>query len=268
MKILIISIMLFFQISYSQNEKILRVQYIETIAQHPKIVARNMGILYVSENYSYYKVEPKNIEKKDEIEVEETIITGSQENNYRFSEVIVNKKEKKLTERLYENIFIKKHYAIKENLPIMKWKLINEEKTIKNFICKKAKIIFRGRSYTAWYTEKIQISSGPWKFNSLPGLIISVSDDSGIYKWEANSLKYPYENKEIDFKKIILNKSKYQPISYKDFDQKRIKAIYDKIETIRARNADRQDGNKVNFSYSTFLDKEPINEWRNENNFE
>jgi GLPGLI family protein len=132
----------------------------------------------------------------------------------------------------------------------MKWKLIDEEKTIKNFICKKAKIIFRGRAYTAWYTEKIQISSGPWKFNSLPGLIISVYDDSGIYKWEANSIKYPYENKDIDF------------------NQKRIKAIYDKIETIRARNTDRQDGYKVSFSFSTFLDKEPINEWRNVNNFE
>jgi GLPGLI family protein len=150
----------------------------------------------------------------------------------------------------------------------MKWKLIDEEKKIKNFICKKAKIIFRGRAYTAWYTEKIQISSGPWKFNSLPGLIISVYDDSGIYKWEANSIKYPYENKDIDFNKVILNKSKYQPISYKDFDQKRIKAIYDKIETIRARNTDRQDGYKVSFSFSTFLDKEPINEWRNVNNFE
>lgn len=100
--------MLFFQISYSQNEKILRVQYIETIAQHPKIVARNMGTLYVSENYSYYKVEPKNIEKKDEIEVEETIITGSQENNYRFSEVIVNKKEKKTYWKTLWKYFYKK----------------------------------------------------------------------------------------------------------------------------------------------------------------
>ena len=152
----------------------------------------------------------------------------------------------------------------------MKWKILDEEKKINNYLCKKAQITFRGRTYTAWYTEKIPISSGPWKFNGLPGLILSISDKEGVYKWEVKSINYPYKGKEIDFKNIIINDPKFKPISYKDFDTKRINAIKEKIETIKARSADRADKNKPSFSYSysTFLDKEPINEWRTKDYFE
>jgi GLPGLI family protein len=268
MKTRIILFLLFFQITHSQNENILRIQYIEYIAQHPKIVVKNIGALFVSKNYSYYKVEPYEIDENKKEEGDGTIIIKSNDNKYRYSEIIVNKNNKNLTERLFENIFLKKHFAVNEDVPVMKWKILDEEKKIKNYTCKKAKISFRGRSYTAWYTEKIPFSSGPWKFNGLPGLIISVSDDYGIYKWEANIITYPYKGNEIDFKKVTVNNPKYKSISYKDFDQKRVKAIYDKIETVKARNANREEGKKASYSYSTFLDKEPVNEWRRQDNFE
>ncbi|NHN25204.1 GLPGLI family protein [Flavobacterium jejuense] len=261
MKTLFIAFLLFFQLSYSQSEITLKVQYNEFIAQHPKIVMKNIGALYMSKDFSFYKVEPIESEKKSEIEDGQTIILDSNEKDFLFSEIIVNNKEKTLTETLYENLFLKKHYAVKENLSVMKWEILDDEKKINNYLCKSAQITFRGRSYTAWYTEQIPIFSGPWKFNGLPGLILSVSDKKGIYKWEVKSITYPYKGKEIDLKKININNPKFKSISYKDFDIKRIKAINEKIEMIRARNANRTE-NKASYSYSTFLEKEPTNEWR------
>lgn len=269
MKTHIIILLLIFQLSYSQNEASLKVQYTESTAQHPKIIRKSKATLYTSKNYSFYKVEPPTIETKDKSKDGERIVLDSNNKDDLafFSEIIINNKEKKLTERLYENIFLKKYYAVEENLPVMKWKILNEEKKIKNYQCKKAQITFRGRFYTAWYTEKIPVSSGPWKFNGLPGLILSVSDKDGVYKWDVNSITFPYNGKDIDFKKIVINDKKFKVISYKDFDTKRIKAINDKIELVRARNADRTT-NKASYSYSTDLDKEPINEWRSKDYFE
>lgn len=269
MKIFLISFFLFFQLASSQSEAILKVEYIELTSQSPKIIMKSIGKLYMSKNYTFYKIESTKSERKDKTGDGETIILNSKQNNMIFSEIIINNKEKILTERMYENIFLKKHYAIKEDFPTMKWKILDEEKKINNYLCKKAQITFRGRFYTAWYTEKIPISSGPWKFNGLPGLILSISDKEGIYKWELKSIIYPYKGKEIDFKKIIINDSKFKLISYKDFDTKRIKAINEKIATIKARSDNRTD-NKPSFSYSysTFLEKEPINEWRTKIDFE
>ena len=58
------------------------------------------------------------------------------------------------------------------------------EKKINNYLCKNAQTYFRGRVYEVWYTEELPISLGPWKFNGLPGLILSAYDKEGVYKWE------------------------------------------------------------------------------------
>ncbi|WP_297063293.1 GLPGLI family protein, partial [uncultured Duncaniella sp.] len=43
----------------------------------------------------------------------------------------------------------------------------------------------RGRNWTAWYTEEIPITDGPWKFGGLPGLILKVEDDKKEHIMEA-----------------------------------------------------------------------------------
>lgn len=263
---LIILLLVFTSSCFSQIGNNLRVEYNETITLIPSIVKKNLNALYVSKDFSYYVLESTKIERKESGGDSETIIVDTKKVK-DFSEIIINNKEKKLTERLYEDIFLKKNYAVYESFPVMKWKIVDGEKKIKNFLCKKAQITFRGRTYTAWFTEKIPVSSGPWKFNGLPGLILSVSDKEGLYKWEVKSITYPYKGKQIDFNKIAADNPKFKSISYKDFDKKRIEAIQNKIETIRARNSNR-GGMYAGYSYSTFQEKEPVNEWRNKKDFD
>ena len=78
------------------------------------------------------------------------------------------------------------------------WLLIDSSKKIGEFICQKAKAEFRGREYEAWYTLKIPVSNGPWKFHGLPGLIIQVKTIDNKYNYEfVNVEKLGTDNIEI-----------------------------------------------------------------------
>ena len=72
-----------------------------------------------------------------------------------------------------------------ENLPLFNWQIGSETATICGYECFKATCHWRGRDFTAWFTPDIPVEYGPWKFGGLPGLIMKVSDDDGIYVFEA-----------------------------------------------------------------------------------
>ncbi|MFN4947420.1 MAG: GLPGLI family protein, partial [Chryseotalea sp.] len=85
-------------------------------------------------------------------------------------------------------------FIITEDLPKIKWKLINEVKQIGSFKCSKAETNFRGRNYTVWYTSEIPISSGPWKLSGLPGLILEAIDTEKQVHFKFLSATYPVSN--------------------------------------------------------------------------
>lgn len=72
-----------------------------------------------------------------------------------------------------------------ENLPLFNWQIGSETATICGYECFKATCHWRGRDFTAWFTLDIPVEYGPWKFGGLPGLIMKVSDNDGIYTFEA-----------------------------------------------------------------------------------
>lgn len=72
-----------------------------------------------------------------------------------------------------------------ENLPLFNWQIGTETATVCGYECIKATCHWRGRDFTAWFTPDIPVEYGPWKFGGLPGLIMKVSDNDGIYTFEA-----------------------------------------------------------------------------------
>ncbi len=48
---------------------------------------------------------------------------------------------------------------------------------------------FRGRHWTAWFTDEIALSEGPWKLGGLPGLILKATDSEGHYRFTANGIE-------------------------------------------------------------------------------
>ncbi|MDD3004388.1 GLPGLI family protein [Flavobacterium sp.] len=87
-----------------------------------------------------------------------------------------------------------KTYIVRETISKINWAIIPEYKIIGNLKAQKAIGVFRGRKYTAWFTNEIPVNFGPWKFNGLPGLILEISDDKNEVAFFAKSFNIPFDN--------------------------------------------------------------------------
>lgn len=108
------------------------------------------------------------------------------------------------------------NYLLSQDLPVFKWKLENERKMIAGYTCQKARSTYEGRNYTAWFTNELPFTAGPWKLQGLPGLILEAYDSTGRIKFAFTGF-IPVKNGKIlesgdkdntriawkDFKKIV-----------------------------------------------------------------
>jgi Protein of unknown function (Porph_ging). len=100
----------------------------------------------------------------------------------KSEEIYMNYPKNKLT--LTDHI-LTSSYLCEEELNLLSWEIKPESKEILNYVCQKAESQFRGRHYEAWFAPELPISSGPWKFRGLPGVILEVRDFENHYAFEA-----------------------------------------------------------------------------------
>lgn len=107
----------------------------------------------------------------------------------------------------------------------IQWTLDQETKTKNQWTLQKATTHFGGRNWTAWFTQEIPISEGPYKFVGLPGLVVELYDDAHNFEFEL--VKVEKNNKAVPdlvervFKKkpLLISFEKYQSLllnSYQD----------------------------------------------------
>jgi len=70
------------------------------------------------------------------------------------------------------------------------WKVMADTMLVQGYHCQKAVTDFRGRQYIAWFTSSIPVSTGPWKFFGLPGLIMSVYDTDKYFVFECSGINF------------------------------------------------------------------------------
>ena len=87
------------------------------------------------------------------------------------------------------------HFVTVENTGIIKWNIQPESKELGGFGCRRATCIFRDRIYTAWFTEEIPVSFGPWKLHGLPGLILEAYDEEAGVQFLFTSIRIPVNSK-------------------------------------------------------------------------
>lgn len=83
---------------------------------------------------------------------------------------------------------------VTEPRPQHDWQFSNATKEVAGFTCKAATTVFRGRTYTCWYTSEIPLPFGPWKLSGLPGLILEAASEDGAYKITAVGVQFPSSN--------------------------------------------------------------------------
>ncbi len=126
-----------------------------------------------------------------------------------WSNVIIKNNEKLTVQDRFREL-----YQYEEEKPNLYWKLEEGSKKILNYNCKKARVEYGGRSYTAWYAPEIPISSGPYKFSDLPGLILEIYDSKNNFHFEAIAVDqkplpiYMRNDKKI----FIVSKEKFRSV--------------------------------------------------------
>ncbi len=72
-------------------------------------------------------------------------------------------------------------FVVEEDLPKIKWKILNEIKEIEGYLCMKAetKNKIKGQTVHAWFTDAIPMSGGPEGYSGLPGMILELDINDG-----------------------------------------------------------------------------------------
>lgn len=132
----------------------------------------------------------------------------------------------------FMEVWFDKELLVKEDSLTWKWKLKNEVKKIGDFNCQKATIMFRGREYTAWFTEEIPVPFGPWKFQGLSGLILEVYDNDRVFHIVAKKLKIEKKSKC----QIEVDKSKFgTALTINQFRKKKVELIKEDFAKLSSR---------------------------------
>ena len=90
-----------------------------------------------------------------------------------------------------DHVFLTGNFLYEEDMDSMDWNLMDDTLRIEDYLCQKAVCRFGGRVWTAWYTDELPFSDGPYKFHGLPGLILKVTDATGSYCYEFVSIEVP-----------------------------------------------------------------------------
>jgi len=122
-------------------------------------------------------------------------------------------KEYNLNQTIFSDWIRGDTYTFNQNIDKFEWKLQEGQKEILGYICKKATTEFAGRTYVAWYATEISIADGPYKFQGLPGLILSIYDTNKHYQFNVASIKNSASfcnTADVAKRPILLTKEEYQ----------------------------------------------------------
>ena len=210
-----------------KEERTLIINYIHSthIEGLPSKTSVN-ATLISNDKFSLYEMDYRNnpnlIDEEDNDDGQTFLSIRTSSNPYIFKDY--SKEIFYSTERISIKPFL-----VKDSTNIFKWNLLEERKTILNYDCQKAKLEYRGRVYIAFFTTDIPFNAGPWKFSGLPGTILEIKSEDGVFEMNAVNLKIinnstdissPYENleKAINWEEFILKyRKKYDELlSYVD----------------------------------------------------
>lgn len=112
-------------------------------------------------------------------------------------------------------------YIYEEPISTVRWKIHPEQRTISGYKCQKATGSFAGRNYIAWFTNEIPVSDGPYKFNGLPGLIVTIADTRNQYVFTLKKVEKAKTGQYIYFPddKLIKTTKKAYFKAYQDFKE-------------------------------------------------
>ncbi|RRJ90349.1 GLPGLI family protein [Paenimyroides tangerinum] len=156
----------------------------EGVLLYDRVNDESVYIDFLSKKLTQTEIVQFTDEEKIRFNIDETstIFTASTSTDDRYF-------FKKNNEISYFQTYLGTPFLINDITFEFNWVLLNERKKIGNWLAHKALVDFRGREWIVWYTSDIPISSGPWKFEGLPGLIIEAQEAKGEFWFKLKSVE-------------------------------------------------------------------------------
>lgn len=89
----------------------------------------------------------------------------------------------------FQQKFLKDTYGYEEDQASLAWQVTETTEKYGQYNCQLATVNYGGRNWNALFTTDIPISSGPYKFAGLPGLIVKMWDDKNHCLYELAEIK-------------------------------------------------------------------------------
>ncbi len=170
-------------------------------------------ILAVNKSGSFFSfegmIELNKLKKEKELTIDDVLA-----NQPPFYLLI--KKEKGICTH-YESI-AEDYYVIKEAV-VLRWELVSQDSLIGKVKCKKAITNYGGRKWIAWYNPEIAVSTGPYVFDGLPGLIYKIADSENIFNFTIEELKSQKFDVDTNLANYFINSEQkpFEAISRENF---------------------------------------------------
>lgn len=213
-KILYLFFFCFISITNSQT---IEVDYLVNInTNDPDLQKEAMYKLRINDNKSiFYNVtKPEfsyvnqervvNVQKKKDVNV---VWFGNSKTDFTYNqEYFTDYNNDSIT--FNSNVFTRK-IIIKDTFKNLNWELPekNKDSIILGYKCQKATTEFRGRTYEAYFASEIISNAGPWKFNGLPGLILSLRSLDNYFI--INATKYQLKKEKIEIVNPFIKEKVY-----------------------------------------------------------
>lgn len=133
------------------------------------------------------------------------------ENQFYIKKNLIQNKTEKVITYLGTDYFL----PIEE---ILDWKITSEQKIIGKYKSQKAETHYGGRNWIAWFTTELPFGDGPYIFNGLPGLIISIQDANNEYSFNLIEVKKGGNIFDARKKAIKIDWKKYEILAKSFFN--------------------------------------------------
>lgn len=171
-KIYILLFIFIGNILYSQNIKIqYDIKYItDTIENNPE--TKTM-VLYVTPQKKVF--------------IDRANLDGSKDHEIFFNNDFTTVRERSKITKYFS--IEAELFSTVETLPKFEWIISDQLKKIDTTQCQLASLNCKGRKWSAWFSSDYPISTGPYIFEGLPGLIIEMYDSKNKYHFLLKEIK-------------------------------------------------------------------------------
>jgi GLPGLI family protein len=179
------------------------------------------GELYFNDLGESYYYSSNNAIVKQENSIHQS--EQKQPSKYKIKDSVIVYRNALTREHFFKKNAFFKTYLVADTLNDIAWELVSDDKKVGNFQCKSAKTRLAGRNYQVWYSADLPISSGPWKFFGLPGLIIEIKDDRGLIYFTLDNINInPSMKKDFQvakLRKMAISKQEFKKQSENDVEK-------------------------------------------------